>query len=167
MDEVGTPDSVWLAAVSFLVWVIYIDHLYHAVKLYTLERSYRAFRNGFIAVMLQLGLTRITIGSLQIAFPDVQFFMTLRTITAPLLTFFLLTGAIVLVYTWRRDNTLKSAKHLASPENVAVNTKRRAATKKRSENKLAEQITTETTLQTQDREVGDERRRRQVRDKRH
>ena len=108
-EGVNPFDSLWLAGLSFIVWLFYLDHLYHAIRLYAAEKSYRAFRNSFIAVMLQVGLTRIAIGSLQIAFPDQTFFVDLRNWTAPMLTFLLLTGAVVLAYTWRKDDTLHRA----------------------------------------------------------
>lgn len=95
------PDDVWLTVVSAVVFVVYLDHLFHAGKLWRREHSARAFRNLFIAVMLQVGLFRILIGVANRAWPSIQPLEVIRAVTSPILTLMLLSGGIVIAWSWR------------------------------------------------------------------
>lgn len=95
-------DALWLSILSGLLFLVWADHLWHAIGFYRKERSLRAFRNLFIAVMLQVGLLRIWIGATTRAAPTDPILPYLQAFTAPLLTLLLLSGGFVVAWTWRR-----------------------------------------------------------------
>lgn len=98
------PDALWLAGITLLVSLVYAYHLYRtARKWFVEEHSTRAFRNFFIAIMLQLGFFRIFIGSMVRAFPGEQWLVAAQGVAAPLLSLMLLSGGFVLYWTWRNE----------------------------------------------------------------
>lgn len=104
MDTVRDEDALWLAAITAVVFLIYGYHFYRAARLHVKERSMRSFRNLFIAIMLQLGFLRIFIGSLSRAMPTLPGLVGVQLVVAPLLTLMLLSGGVVLWWTWRSDD---------------------------------------------------------------
>lgn len=95
-------DALWLSIVSGLMVLAWGDHLYHAGRLWAAERSLRSFRNLFIAVMLEFGMLRIWLGATVRAAPGEVVLARLQDITAPVLSLLILSGAIVIAYTWHR-----------------------------------------------------------------
>ena len=97
-------DALWLAVVTVLVSMVYGYHLYRTFRKWMWEeRSPRAFRNFFIACMLQLGFFRIFIGSMVRAFPTTEWLVAVQGVAAPLLSLMLLSGGFVLLWTWRHE----------------------------------------------------------------
>lgn len=102
--DLRDSDALWLAGVTVIVAVVYGYHLYRTLRKWTTEEhSERAFRNFFIAVMLEIGLFRILIGSLVRAYPQEHWLVTIQDVTAPLLSLLLLSGGIVILWTWRHE----------------------------------------------------------------
>jgi len=101
---VKEEDTLWLATLSLTVFCTYLYHLYRAGRQWRRERSYRALRNFFIAIMLQVGLARIVLGAALRAFPDVQVLILANTVTAPILYVMLLSGGLVLALAWLADD---------------------------------------------------------------
>lgn len=95
-------DALWLSIASGLLFLVWLDHLWHAIGIWRSERSLRSFRNLFIAVMLQVGFLRIWLGATVRAAPDDPILPILQAFVAPLLTLLLLSGGFVVAVTWRR-----------------------------------------------------------------
>lgn len=94
-------DAFWLTLVSAGVFLSYLPHLYFSTQRYRSEHSYRAFRGLFVAIMLQIGLLRIVLGAAARISPSTHTPVdVLSAITAPVLSLFLLTGGIVLAFSW-------------------------------------------------------------------
>lgn len=94
-------DSLWLSVITAVVFLTYLDHLWHSIQRWRIDRSAAAFRGLFIAIMLQVGLFRVLVGIVQRAFPDVLWIEVVRITTAPILTVMLLSGGLVLSWSWR------------------------------------------------------------------
>jgi len=95
-------DGLWLAFVSTVIYLVWVDHAHHAFRLWFHERTMRSFRNLFIAVMLQVGFLRIVIGSMVRATPENLMLERIQDITAPVLSLLILSGGFVVAYTWRQ-----------------------------------------------------------------
>lgn len=96
-------DAIWLAVVSGLVFLIYLDHLRNSIAHYRKARTRRTFGSLFIAVMLQVGLALILVSRLERAFPGHNSFDVIQSILSPVLTLLLLSGGFVLFWTWRHE----------------------------------------------------------------
>ncbi len=104
------PDAFWLGLVSLVVTFTYLDHVWHAFRkwrdalkgtFHPTNERYRSFRNFFVAIMLILLFIRVDVGAFARAYPEDSALGILQKIIAPILTFLLLTGGIVLSITWR------------------------------------------------------------------
>lgn len=96
----GVEDALWLAVFSIAIFVVWLDHLYHAIRRYRHDRTVRSFRNAFIAVMLQVGLARIAVAALFRLYPN-DVIGWVAAFLSPILTLLLLSGAIVVFWSWR------------------------------------------------------------------
>jgi hypothetical protein len=97
---VDADDALWLVAVTAVVFLSYLPHLFYSIQRWHQERSFRSTRGLFVALMLQLGMLRILIGVTDRAVPGQGAVGLLNTITAPVLTAFLLSGGVFLTATW-------------------------------------------------------------------
>lgn len=98
-----SSDALWLSIVAGLVFLVWGYHCFRAVRLTINTRSFRNFRNAFIAVMLQVGMFRIWIASAITLAPDEPWLNLMQQFTAPLLSLLLLSGGFVVAYTWWRE----------------------------------------------------------------
>jgi hypothetical protein len=96
-------EGLLFLVISVTIFATYLYHLFSAIDLWRIERSARSFRGAFIAVMLQLGLLRIVLAVAARVWPEAQIIVILNAITAPILSLLLLSGGVVLIYTWRHD----------------------------------------------------------------
>lgn len=93
--------GLWILVVGILVFVIWIPHLYYAVRLWLSDRTARSFRNAFIAFMLMIGLSRGVLAGAARLWPGYEWIQILNLAASPVIFIFLITGALVSWWTWR------------------------------------------------------------------
>lgn len=102
MDE--RSDGFWILVVGIVCVLIWIPHLYYAIRLWRRRRSARTFRNAFIAIMLMVGLSRGVLAGAARIWPATEWVQVLNRGAAPIIFLLLITGAVVAFITWRSDN---------------------------------------------------------------
>ena len=101
---ISSETQLWLFAASSLVFVVWATHLVLSLRMWIIERTARAFRNAYIAGMIQAGMLAILLGQAQRTWIRAPFLEDLRIFVAPILTWMLLSGGIVALWTWSRPD---------------------------------------------------------------
>lgn len=96
--------QLWLVGVTLVVFSVWFVHFALALRSWLAERTARAFQVWYIALMIQAGMTSILIGTAARAWPSALFLEDLRLFVAPILTWMLLSGGVVALWTWSRPD---------------------------------------------------------------
>lgn len=93
--------SIWLFIVTVAVFTLYLLHLIFSVRYWRQQRTASAFMTMYIAAMIQAGMTSILFVRAARTWPSATWIVDAAVWVAPVLTWFLLTGAIVALWAWR------------------------------------------------------------------
>ena len=94
-------DGIWILAVGLIVVAMWAPHTFYAIRQWRRERTARAFRNAFIAIMLLVGLSRGVLAGAARLWPGTEWIQVANRGLTPVLFLFLITGAMVAWWTWR------------------------------------------------------------------
>jgi hypothetical protein len=92
--------AIWLLLVSVVVYFLWLTHFALSVRLWLRERSARSFRNAYLALMIQTGMTSIVLSRAARTWPAETWILEVAVWLSPVLTWMLLSGGVVAVWTW-------------------------------------------------------------------
>jgi len=97
---VNHETHLWLLVVGATAFIVWAIHFGLALGTWIRERTARAFRNFYIALMIQAGMTSIVLGRATRVWPEAAWIVQLSLFVSPVLVWLLLSGGVVALWTW-------------------------------------------------------------------
>lgn len=99
------PDTaIWLFVVSAVVLTLWTTHFVLSTRAWLRERSARSFQVWYIALMVLAGMVSITLSRAARTWPEALWIVDVAVWVAPVLTWMLLSGGVVALWTWSRPD---------------------------------------------------------------